>query len=243
MNVTKLAMRSGGGVGDPQPTTLAVKVYEQLRRDIRSGALAPGSPLRTEWLKSHYETGVSPLREALARLAAESFVTAQGKQGFRVAEVSEADFDELVDIRRALEAGALEAAMANGDDDWEAEIIATYHKLIKAASPAQGADAAAEEERELRHRRFHEALIAACGSRWQLRFLNNLTSHLERYRRIMRPASQVSAGFIQDVADEHKELMERTIQRDVKGALKVLDAHRLRTYSAIKNQFATADEN
>jgi DNA-binding FadR family transcriptional regulator len=88
MNLAKIAHNPEPSLTDPQPTTLAVKVYEHLHRSIRSDSLAPGQPLRTGWLTAHYQTGVSPSREALARLAAEYFVTAEGKRGYRVSEIS-----------------------------------------------------------------------------------------------------------------------------------------------------------
>ena len=96
MNLAKLAYNPKPSLTDPQPTTLAVKVYEQLRRDFRSGSLAPGQPLWTEWSKAHYQTEVSPSRKALARLAPEYFVTLEGKRGYRVSEISGSDFDQLV---------------------------------------------------------------------------------------------------------------------------------------------------
>ena len=228
-------------LSDPQPTTLALKVYEQLRRDIRSGSLAPGQPLRTEWLKTHYHSGVSPLREALSRLAAEYFVTAEGKRGYRVSEISEQEFDQLVEIREDLEARALEQSIANGDDDWEARIVASSHKLALTVPPGLTPDPEADEERELRHRQFHYALVNACGSRWQLRFLDQLTDHLERYRRIMTPRSKISKKTAADIEAEHRQLMERTIERDTAGALEILGAHRRRTYSAIREQFARTE--
>jgi GntR family transcriptional regulator, carbon starvation induced regulator len=228
---------------DPQPTTLAVKVYEELRQDIRSGSLAPGQPLRTEWLKTHYQTGVSPLREALARLAAEYFVTAEGKRGFQVSEISEDDFDQLVDVRQDLEARALERSIANGNDDWEAEIVANYHKLARTTPPGLELEPAGDEERELRHRRFHHALLSACGSRWQMRFLEHLTSHIERYRRIKTPRSSISKKTAREIETEHRLLMESTINRNTTDALKILGEHRHRTYSAIKDRFAEDRES
>lgn len=223
---------------DPQPTTLALEAYEKLRRDIRSGSLAPGKPLRTEWLKNHYQTGVSPLREALARLAAEHFVTAEGKRGFRVSQISEDDFDQLVDIREDLEARALRLSIANGNDDWEAVIVASYHKMTLTSPPGLHRDPASEEERELRHRRFHHALLSACGSRWQLRFMNHLTGHLERYRRIMIPRSNINDKVAEEIEEEHRLLMANTIDRNIESALSILNDHRRRTYSDIKKEFA-----
>jgi GntR family carbon starvation induced transcriptional regulator len=226
---------------DPQPTTLAVAIYEKMRRDIRSGNLTPGQPLRTEWLRARYETGVSPLREALARLAAEHFVTAEGKRGFRVSQISVQDFVQLVDLRKDLESRALRLSIANGDDDWEAAIVASFHMLARTTPPGLVRDAATDEVRELRHRRYHHALVNACGSRWLLRFLDHLTSHLERYRRIMTPRSRITDSDAKEIEVEHRRLMDYVINRDVRQALAVMDIHRRRTYSAIKKEFTEAD--
>jgi len=65
--------------------TLASSVYDRLRGDILSGSLPPGEKLRTEALRSRYEVGNSPIREALNRLSADGLVTREDQKGFRVA--------------------------------------------------------------------------------------------------------------------------------------------------------------
>ncbi|MEQ9328705.1 MAG: FCD domain-containing protein [Rhodospirillales bacterium] len=224
---------------DPRPTTQAVAVYELLLSDIRSGALEPGMPLRTELLKSRYGSGVSPTREALARLAAEHFVTAEGKKGFRVARITRADFEELVAIRKELEVRAMELAIRNGNDDWEAQIVASYHHLTKTHPPGLPLAAAAEEERERRHRDFHYALLAGCRSRWLLRFCDRLTSHLERYRRILNPRAIISTGIADEIEEEHRALMMAMIERDPARAAALIERHRDRTYDVILARFET----
>jgi len=220
---------------------LAVAAYESLRRDIRSGSLLPGQPLRTEWLKTKYETGVSPLREALARLAAEHLVTAEGKRGFRVSQISEDDFDQLVDLRKDMETRALKMSIERGDEDWEGEIVSSFHKLSRTSPIDLSVDSLDEEARELRHRKFHYALLSACGSRWQLRFLDHLTGHLERYRRIMTPRSNYSSVVAADIEEEHRLLMESVIDKNINKAIVALGDHRHRTYSAIKEKFSQLD--
>jgi DNA-binding GntR family transcriptional regulator len=222
---------------DPRPTTQAVAVYELLLSDIRSGALEPGMPLRTELLKSRYGSGVSPTREALARLAAEHFVTAEGKKGFRVAQITREDFEELVAVRKDLEVRAMELAIRNGNDDWEAEIVAAYHRLTKTHPPGLPLAKEEEEERERRHRDFHHALLAGCRSRWLLRFCDRLTSHLERYRRILNPRTVISTGVAEEIEEEHRALMMAMIERDVSRASALIERHRDRTYDVILSRF------
>lgn len=136
-----------------------------------------------------------------------------------------------------LEARALKLSLSNGDDDWEAEIVASFHKMKRTSPPGLIQDYAAEEERELRHRTFHHALSKACGSRWLMRYLNNLTGHLERYRRIMAPRDRITDDVAKDIEEEHRLLMEYAIDRKTKEILLVLKEHRHRTYSDIKQKF------
>ena len=64
--------------------TLAATAFERLRADILSCKLAPGSKLPFDRLKEDYGVGLSPLREALSRLATSGLVTMEGQRGFRV---------------------------------------------------------------------------------------------------------------------------------------------------------------
>ena len=63
--------------------TLGEVAYRRLRTDIVMVRLEPDQPLRFDALKAHYGLGVSPLREALSRLAEERLVTTVGQRGYR----------------------------------------------------------------------------------------------------------------------------------------------------------------
>ena len=64
------------------------------------------------------------------------------------------DLRDLGGVRVLLETHALRESIANGDDDWEAGIIAAFHRLTRAQErlDAGGEDAAREWEE--RNRRF-----------------------------------------------------------------------------------------
>ena len=103
--------------------------YQALRRDIIFGRLAPGERLRLEPLKKRYDVSVTTLREVLNRLVSEGFVVAEGQRGFEVAPVSDANLQELAELRILLESHALAESFRAGDVDWEATLIAAHHRL------------------------------------------------------------------------------------------------------------------
>jgi len=66
-------------------------IYERLRREIIQGTLLPGEKLRIEVLRTRYNVGGTPLREAMNRLSTEGLVTQSDQRGFRVTPVSADD--------------------------------------------------------------------------------------------------------------------------------------------------------
>lgn len=214
--------------------TLSVRVYERLRADIRSGILAPTTALRVEWLKKNYDVGATPIREALSRLAAEYFVTTEGKRGFRVAPVSMAEFNELTSLRDNIEQKAIEMAIQLGDDEWESTIVAYYHKLSKAPLSGQSNDIKILEERDVRHENFHLALISGCGSIWMLRIWLQVSAQQERYHRLAVHDAQTPVSVARDIEDEHRTIMDAIINRRGTEAGLLMLHHQRRTITAVE---------
>lgn len=226
---------SDGRQVDGEPTkTLAEAIYRQLRRDIMNGQLRPGAKLRFSDLKSNYQAGMSTLRESLSRLTADRLVTAQGQRGFRVATVSREELWDITNLRGDLEAAALEASIDHGGDDWEANIVACYHRLTKLAERSRDVPLLLTEEGTALHKSFHMALLDACPSMWRLRVIHLLYDHSERYRRLS--TAYIGAGRNSD--HEHREVMEATLGRHKRLAVALLVRHLEKTAETL----ATVDE-
>jgi DNA-binding GntR family transcriptional regulator len=204
--------------------TLTTDLFEQLRSDILHNRLDPGSRLRFRDLRARYQSGLSPLREALMRLAAEGLVILEDHKGFRVAPVSR---DEMIDIANTLlelEAIAIRMATEKGDDRWEADIVARFHELSK--RQMFDVDGTLDPEWEARNVAFHEALYAACGSPSLKLVCHVLYERHSRYRRL-RTKKASKPG--RDVSREHEALMQATIRRDAGTAVSLLRKHRSAT--------------
>ena len=205
--------------------TLVEDSYNRIRSDIIGGKLAPGVKLRIEELRRDYDSSASPLREALNRLAGEGFVTVEEQRGFKVAPISTDDLRDLSRLRTLLECEALRESISNGDDEWEANLVATYHRLQK----AQTSYGENPVEWEQRNEEFHEALIGACGSAWLLRLRYMLYEQHKRYRFIAILSQQQD----RDVYQEHRNILEATLARDVKAACKATELHMLYTMESV----------
>ena len=113
-------------------TTLIASAYERLRADVLSGRLAPGQKLGIESLRDQYDTGATPVREALNRLAAEGWVLHLEQRGFAVAPVSEDALRELAQTRVWVETLALRKSMERKKNSaWEEGVVLALHRLSK----------------------------------------------------------------------------------------------------------------
>ncbi|NMM42867.1 FCD domain-containing protein [Rhodospirillaceae bacterium KN72] len=208
---------------DTGKRTLADTVYDRMRWDIVRGELPPGMPLRLEQLKDRYSAGFSPLREALNRLQGERLVVSQSLRGFVVAPLSRDEMNDAIDARILVEGEALQRAIRNGGDAWEAEILAAAHELTKSLRRASDGFDVDMTDLERRHRRFHHALIAACGSTRLLRMADTLYMETERYRLTALHRS-VDLGE-RDVCTEHEALVRAVLARDEDAAAALLTEH------------------
>jgi len=211
-----------------EPKTLVESAYRALRRDIIEGHLAPGEKLRVEHLKDDYGVGAGTLREALSLLISDALVVSQGQRGFRVAPVSLEDFGDITQTRVMLECEALRQSITMGDDAWDGDLLAAFHRLTKAEEKRIGSDD--REEWEERNRIFHEVLISACPSRWLKHFLSILYQQAERYRRL----SLYLKPIPRDIHAEHEALMQAAMARDADKATAILGEHILLTFRSIE---------
>ena len=217
---------------DANARTLANQAQELLRRDILSGTLAPGERLRTKDLQARYGLGLSPLRESLQRLSAEGMVVNDAQRGFAVAPVSVAELRDLTVARTALESTMLPMAMQLGSADWEGDIVAAFHRLSLTPMPNDPAALVDASLWELRHRSFHHALVAGCGSPWLLRLHGQLVDQSERYRKIPILHHLESQAQVRDVNAEHQAVMDAVLRRDAAQAVALMTQHLVATSDA-----------
>src|SRR6202790_460764 len=120
--------------GGPAPAiTRTSAIYERLRRDIIRGTLLPGEKLRIEALRTRYNVGGTPLREAMNRLSTEGLVTQSEQRGFRVTPVSADDLLELTRTRCLINEVALRESIARGGREWEESVLLAFHRSSRIA--------------------------------------------------------------------------------------------------------------
>jgi DNA-binding GntR family transcriptional regulator len=143
--------------------------------------------------------------------------------------MSLADLEDLTRLRVLLENEAMRESIRAGRDDWEAGLVSAFHRLTLAEQRLRGDAARNFDDWEACNRQFHEALVAACRSRWLLRMRGLLYQQSERYRRI----SATQGPPPVEVHDEHNAIFEAALARNADMACALLTAHIHRALSVI----------
>lgn len=203
-------------------------VYERLRDDILSARLEPGTKLRIEWACAQYAAGNTPVREALNRLASEGLLVHREQRGFRVRPMDADDLAELTRTRCAIGTAALRLSIAHRDAAWEEALVLAHHRLQRTPRARAGSPLQTHPDWERAHREFHRALVARCGSRWLLRYCDELADHAWRYRQW---ALQTMHGR-RRVGAEHEALLHAALAGDADRACALLEQHFQRTADA-----------
>jgi len=89
--------------------SLGDRVYDLLREYLRGGQVRWGEPLREADLAARLGVSRTPVREALARLASEGLIEANGRS-FTVPALTSEDIDDIFDLRVLLETEAIRQA-------------------------------------------------------------------------------------------------------------------------------------
>jgi DNA-binding GntR family transcriptional regulator len=205
----------------PGSDTLSERAASLVEQDIIAGVLAPGARLGIVDLVRRYEIGATPLREGLSRLISRGLIVGIGQRGFRVADVSREDLEDITRIRTVVEIEALRLAIEQGDDAWEAGILSALHQMRRHIQRTGNEFREGAPDFDRLHKAFHTALLTACGSKRLLTAHSDLYDQAYRYRRVMMRGFDSGKKFVA----AHQSLADVVLAREVGKAQTMLADH------------------
>jgi DNA-binding GntR family transcriptional regulator len=161
-----------------RPAGLGDQVYKTLRDYLGSHVIVPGQRLQEATLAVQLGVSRTPVREALARLESDGLIAADGRS-FVVPVLSDADVDEIYELRALLEPAAL-AQVAESVADPR-----TLARIADALRAAEAADRNADADGFIdANARFHLAWHELVANRRLLRAIALYAGHV-RYLRML----------------------------------------------------------
>lgn len=222
------------------PSTLASRVYEDLRRDVIQARYIAGQKLLLKDLCARHGVGLSPVREALNRLAGDGLVSQIDQRGFAIQPIDLGRLDELTRTRRWINTLALRESIAHGDSAWEEALLLAFHRLSKLPRYlASEAEPTPNPQWEAAHRTFHLSMVAACPSRFMLGYCAQLFDAADHYRHL----SRVSMLGRRRRSGEHREILDLVLRREADKACELLETHFDRTANLVRERLAVERSN
>lgn len=140
------------------PLTRAGAVLKQLREEIVSGQLPPGTPVKDAELAARLGVSITPVREAIAQLAVEGLVDLAPNRTRRVTRVTRKNALELIDVMELLACAGVERGL-DLLTDRHLELLRT--ELAAFSDALQRGDVSAANASGAQ---FSTVLISACGN-------------------------------------------------------------------------------
>ena len=190
-------------------------VFHTLRRGIMQGDLKPGERLMEIKLANRLGVSRTPIREAIRMLELEGLVVMIPRKGAQVAEITEKDLKDVLEVRMGLEELAVKFACQRITEE---QLDNLYHASRKFEEAVKREDLTELAQADVD---FHDLIYKATGNERLVQLLNNIREQMYRYRVEYLKDEEMRGSLVR----EHDTLLENLRQRDLEGAKQVTQSH------------------
>jgi len=196
---------------------LSDRIYSIVKEEILSGRLAPGQHLALEEIAQNLGVSTTPIRDALSQLAADGLVEWRPRRGAYVAHLTPKTISEIYQVRKILEYGAAELAIARG------AAVADEMRSLAAQIAAIDTSADGQAAMDYAHLelRFHAVPIERIENSKLLEVYNSLSSVMIVAFTLYPADSRRRA----DVVAEHEAIVAALTAGDAVWARAAIYAH------------------
>ena len=208
-------MRSDFSVQMNEYLPLRDVVFNTLRQAILKGELKPGERLMEIALADKLGVSRTPIREAMRKLELEGLVVMIPRRGAQVANITEKDLNDVLEVRIALESMAIEKACKRMTEEQMLKMRRAekdFERVMAEGNLVRIAEADVE---------FHEIIYQAADNARLYQVLSNLREQMYRYRVEYLKEEDTRNQLIR----EHEELSRAIRERDVEKAQELSFRH------------------
>lgn len=190
-------------------------VFNTLRQAILTGELKPGERLMEIHLANKLGVSRTPIREAIHKLELEGLVTMIPRRGAEVSQITEKSMQDVLEVRRALDALCAELA-CDRITDGELEKLRLACETFESAVRTKDTKKIAQADVAL-----HDIIVCATGNQRLIQLVNNLSEQMYRYRFEYIK----DAGQHETLIAEHRIIYESLVAKDKQTAAAAAKTH------------------
>ncbi len=150
---------------------------------LMDGELEPGTALNIDALARQLDVSVTPVREALGRIATTGLLERHALKGYRVAPpLTQVELAQLIDARLAIEPVATLKACQRGGPALAAELRSVHEAQVRAPTGPDFAGYGGYRDYLVADQAFHSLVNAGSGNPFLALSFQSLNGHLHRFR-------------------------------------------------------------
>ena len=200
-------------------------VFNTLRKAILRGELKPGERLMEIQLANKLGVSRTPIREAIRKLELEGLVLMIPRKGAEVAQITEKNMQDVLEVRKALEELSVQLACERITPEQVEEMkmaAEDFRKVLKSGDVTKIAEADVK---------FHDIIFAATNNQRLITLLNNLREQMHRFRVEYLKQKECYPQLL----EEHDKLIALISGGEVEEACELMGCH-------IDNQASTVSD-
>ena len=201
---------------DPKSNApISTNLFSELQRDILTGKLAPGQNLTEQTICKDYKVSRTPVREALRQLETEGLVENILNRGSFVIGLSQQDFEDMFELRKAYEIQAVKWAIERITDD-EMEALEETFEFMEFYTLRNDVD-----KMLTINAGFHQIIYEASHNR----MLRQLLSSYQTYFKYRLQEDIYADDYLTTVLEEHRMIFKAFTEKDVEAGAEAMEKH------------------
>ena len=170
----------------------------RLRADILTGKMKPGQKIIEQRLCEKYEVSRTPLREALRRLEADGLVEYILNRGYFVIGMSDQDFEDMFEMRKAYEIQAVKWAIERITEE-EMERLEETFEFMEFYTMRKDT-----EKMLVINAGFHQIIYEASKNR----VIQKLLPSYQEYLKYKNPKVLYEKNYLSTLLEEHRAIFK-----------------------------------
>ena len=201
-------------------------VYEELKRQIMVGEIAPGTRMMEVDLADEMGVSRTPVREAIRKLEKEGLVTIEPRRGAYASDISAKDMVDVLEVRQDLEgmaAGLAAQKIAEGDILQLKDMTRRYKEAVEAGDI---------EEIIKQDEDFHKYIVGLSDNKTLIKMVSQVQELALRFRYIYYD----DFSRFKNQPTEHQAIVDAIVSGDVNSARVNAEEHLARLKDFVRKE-------